>query len=231
MPKTMPSIFSFQHPVTQAAAIQGIQLLGQFWLQSRLAKISSGPDLRKEYIDKLDQLIKKIEAERNMNKERTPVLADMSADISKEETAALPDMSAHINMSAYTNKEKTAAESSTAKGIATACLPCTRAHLITVAGTLKEALRFARDEGLNHPEVLDRLDAAAEEIAVMERFDLAPERIANAPPEEKEVIRKVLPQIRNLRQKLINEIDSVEDLEETAATAAEIYKQARNTGE
>lgn len=113
--------------------------------------------------------------------------------------------------------------------VATACLPCTRAHLLTVAGALKEALRFAREGGVQHPEVQDRLDAAAEEIVVMERFDLAPEKVANAPEHEKATLRELIPKIRNVRQNLINNIKSVEDLEEVAVQAVELYKQARST--
>lgn len=112
--------------------------------------------------------------------------------------------------------------------VATACLPCTRAHLLTVAGALKEALRFAREGGVQHPEVQDRLDAAAEEIVVMERFDLAPEKVANAPDHEKEALRELIPKIRTMRQNLINNVKSVEDLEEIAVQAVELYKQVRS---
>lgn len=117
------------------------------------------------------------------------------------------------------------------EGIGMACLPCTRAHLITVRGTLKEALRFAlgEKEGVKHQEVVDRLDAAAEELTVMERFDLAPEKIAKTSAKEKAIINQMLPKIRSMRQEMLNGLSSPEELQEMASMVDEIYKQVRTT--
>ena len=111
--------------------------------------------------------------------------------------------------------------------VATACLPCTRAHLIGVTGDLEEAVRMARTRGVNDPEVVERIDAAAKELVTLERFDLSPDKIQKLPPEEKEVVTKVLPRIRDLRQRVLNEITTVEDLEKLAAEAADTYRQVR----
>lgn len=112
--------------------------------------------------------------------------------------------------------------------ISVGCLPCARAHLATIAGTLKEALRFAREDerGILHPEVQTRLQAAEEEITAVERHDWTPERILASPPEQQEVIRQMLPVLRELRQDII-EIQSVEDLERAAARAAELSVRLR----
>ena len=104
-----------------------------------------------------------------------------------------------------------------------ACVGCSRAHLATISGTLSEALRFAREGGIGHPEVQRRILAAEEEISVMERFDLAPDAIAASPQVDQVIVHRYLPDIRSLRQ-AIGDIKSVEDLEVTAA-------QAQNLGQ
>lgn len=108
--------------------------------------------------------------------------------------------------------------------ISAACVPCARAHLIGVRGDLREALRFARESGMDHPEARRRIDHAAEEVVMLERYDLTPEAIAKAPPEEQAVIRELLPGIRKLRQRLLNQIHDVEDLELAAIEASQLYE-------
>lgn len=110
--------------------------------------------------------------------------------------------------------------------LAVGCLPCARAHLATIAGTLKEAIRFARSEGLNHPEVQSRLEAAEEDVTIVERHDWTPEKILRSPEHEQKLIRAMLPKLRELRQEIID-IDSVEDLEEVAAKAATLSVELR----
>lgn len=106
------------------------------------------------------------------------------------------------------------------------CLPCARAHFATVAGTLKEALRFAREGGIADPEVQSRLEAAEEDITVIERHDWTPEKILRSPREQQEVMRQMLPELRQLRQEVIG-ISSVEDLERAAAKAGELSTRLR----
>lgn len=108
----------------------------------------------------------------------------------------------------------------------TGCVPCARAHLSTVSGTLKEALRFARSEGMGHPEVQTRLQAAEEDITLIERHDWTPEKILASPPEEAEIIREFLPRLRNLRQEVVD-ISTVDDLERAAASAARLATDFR----
>ena len=121
------------------------------------------------------------------------------------------------------------APASGSSDISAACVPCARAHLIGVRGDLREALRFARESGVDHPEARRRIDHAAEEVVMLERYDLTPEAIAKAPPEEQAVIRELLPGIRRLRQRLLNQIHDVEDLELAAIEASQLYEtlQAR----
>lgn len=105
--------------------------------------------------------------------------------------------------------------------VSTGCLPCAQGHLATIAGTLKEALRFAREEGMESSEVLTRLQTAREDVAVLERHDWTPEKILASPPEQQEIIRRMLPEVRRLRQQII-QIQTVQDLEEAAARAGQL---------
>jgi len=102
----------------------------------------------------------------------------------------------------------------------TACTLCSDEHLSEVSGALAEALRFARSEGLASKEVIRRTRHARDELNAMERFDLAPEEVTKLPEDEKEVAHWALPESRNLRHS-INSIRTVDDLEKTAAQAAE----------
>lgn len=127
---------------------------------------------------------------------------------------------------ALNNSYPDSAQTSVDGDVSTGCLPCARAHLSTIAGTLKEALRFAREGGIMHPEVQSRLQTAEEDVTVIERHDWTPEKILRSPKEEQELMRGFIQRLRELRQRIIT-IDSVEDLEETAARAGELATDLR----
>lgn len=105
----------------------------------------------------------------------------------------------------------------------TACLACARDHLATVSGALGEAVRFARAGGVGDPEAQRRLALAEEEVAIMERIDLAPDALAALSPEEKELAEAVLVRGRGLRQEL-GEVKDLEGLERVAASAS-LFRQ------
>lgn len=108
----------------------------------------------------------------------------------------------------------------------TSCVLCTRAHLATVSASLKEAIRFARSNGIEDENVSARLNTAEEEINVLERFDLSPEQVENSPPEDKQLIQEFQPKIRRLRQNIVM-IDNVDSLEKTAAEAGRLATEFR----
>lgn len=112
--------------------------------------------------------------------------------------------------------EIVAAPAASAKG--TACLVCTADHLSTLTGALNEAMRFARDGGVDQDEVQRRLLLATDELNICERIDLAPDRTAGLGPKERDVATWVLPQLRSLRHSL-KEVASPDDLEQVAAKA------------
>jgi hypothetical protein len=133
--------------------------------------------------------------------------------------------------SSYTGPAETSsyigpAETSANGDVSTGCLPCARAHLSTISGTLKEALRFARSEGIMHPEVQSRLQTAEEDITIIERHDWTPEKILRSPEDERKLMREFIQRLRELRQKVMT-ISSVEDLEEAAARAGELAADLR----
>lgn len=110
--------------------------------------------------------------------------------------------------------------------VSTACLSCSRSHLSTVSGALSEATRFAREGGISDPEVQKRLMIAEDEINILERIDLSPQSLVEAPPEERQVAEQYLPRIRKLRQEIGN-ITSVERLQQTAAEASILGQEFR----
>jgi len=98
------------------------------------------------------------------------------------------------------------------------CIPCAADHFSTVAGALTEALRFARTEGIDHQEVLDRIAISFDELNIMERIDAAPEKLNRLPEEEQSLMRDATVMSRDLRHSL-SDLTCVEDLEAVAALA------------
>lgn len=211
----------------QRITVEGIKYLLTLLFTKRR---SEEPDPRRIYLQKLDELAKKIDAEIEKKNGQVAIAGGVNHPGMQEV------VSIHSNEEGVTNTTveevhskppQIGASDIKTNNVATACLPCTRSHLHTVAGLLKEALRFAREEGVNHPEVVNRLDAAAEELAVLERVDLAPENIRNSPEKEKQVINTVLPEIRRLRQEVVNNITDASKLEETATKTVELNRKIR----
>ncbi len=116
-------------------------------------------------------------------------------------------------------KEKEASGSSMKESKSTACIPCSKAHISAVSGSLSESIRFARDGGIKHPEVVDRLGIATDELAAMERIDLAPYKIESLKGEEREFAEWIVGRTRDLRHSL-DAISNVEALEKAAVEAA-----------
>ncbi len=108
----------------------------------------------------------------------------------------------------------------------TGCISCSRSHLSTVSGSLAESLRFAREGGIEHPEVQRRLMLAEDEINIMERVDLAPDALAKSPPMERRLAEEYLPKIRALRQN-IGAVMSPEALGKIAAEASVLSQEFR----
>jgi len=107
----------------------------------------------------------------------------------------------------------------------TACLQCTDDHLSTLVGALNEAMRFARESGVDQAEVQRRLHIATDELNICERIDLAPDKTANLGPAEKKVAGWILPKLRKIRHQLkeVTDADSLEQVAAMAATTREEY--------
>lgn len=136
--------------------------------------------------------------------------------------------------------------------VATSCLACGRAHLAAVAAalksagrprvlppelvrirnvltdvaaSLKEATRFARADGMHHPEVRARVSSAQEAVVLLERLDLSPEALEKAGPQARQEIEALLPRLREARQAAENAGDSLEALTEAAARTGSLARE------
>jgi hypothetical protein len=103
-----------------------------------------------------------------------------------------------------------------------------------VTGDLKEALRFAREDGMTHPETIRRVAHAQALVDTLERFTLRPETLAALPPSQRQVVeRQVLPTLRRARQALHNAPDgsppTVASLSDAAAQLGTVATQLRVT--
>jgi len=110
--------------------------------------------------------------------------------------------------------------------VSVSCIACARAHFATVSASLKEAVRFSRENDISYTEIQTRISTAEEEIVALERYDWSPEKILNSPPQEQEIINNFLPKVRELRQQ-ITVIVTTTDLVKCAATAGNLHNEYR----
>jgi hypothetical protein len=123
------------------------------------------------------------------------------------------------NAGKETEKEKQGlSDGSQSVSEGTACIPCSQDHLSTCSGLLAEALRFARNDGIESPEAISRVGLCADELNALERVDLRPELTSLLPHWEREIANGVLTGSRNLRHDMAG-ILSVGDLENVAGRA------------
>lgn len=152
-----------------------------------------------------------------------PLRSAPTATITEAPVAEVPPVEAPVAeplgevKAAPKRRRKPAGDEVIPKG--TACLQCTSDHLSTLVGALNEAMRFARDGGVDQEEVQRRVHIATDELNICERIDLAPDKTAALGPKEKEVATWILPELRSLRHSL-KEVNSTDELEMIAATAA-----------
>ena len=107
--------------------------------------------------------------------------------------------------------------------VATGCVPCAISHFGTCAGLLNEAMRFARKDGLESYEVLDRINKSLDELNALERVDLDSEKIFALPQGEKELAVKALNASRATRHSLESLI-TVDDLDKATADVQTIRR-------
>jgi len=96
-----------------------------------------------------------------------------------------------------------------------------RDQMLQISAALKESLRFAREDGLTHPEVQKRLADTQEWAVDLERFQLRPEALTAMPPAARAQAEALLVPLRRLRQQ-IGEARDVGDLTEASALAGQL---------
>lgn len=100
--------------------------------------------------------------------------------------------------------------------VETGCVPCSIGHLGTCVGVINEAMRFAKKDGLESKEVIDRTNMCLDELNALERVDLRPEMIAGLPTWEKDLANQALSVSRETRHSL-ESLSNVSELETAAA--------------
>ena len=146
------------------------------------------------------------------NKKRLEDLQDILVS-AKPETA---DQSQAVPEDTIYESLAEIAQEARGSDIATGCVPCAIGHFGTCAGLLNEGMRFARKDGLESNEVLDRINKSLDELNALERVDLDSEKIFTLPPGEKELAIKALNASRATRHSL-ESLTTVDDLESVTA--------------
>lgn len=145
---------------------------------------------------------------------REEVVALLEYDLTPEKLAQTPEIDREV-------LGKYAAKMSAMKDVLAGPMPET-----TVASaSLKEALRFAREDGMDHPEVQVRVARTEEAINALERVKLAPEHLKQLSPEQRQAAKSALPELRRARQDLLNKTFTADDLEDVTARIALIDQQ------
>lgn len=109
----------------------------------------------------------------------------------------------------------------------TACVACSKNHVAAAAGLLAEGKRFL-DQGLNSPEVVDRINLATQEITTMERGDLHPDTIERLPEDEKKIAIHIAQEARKIRHtldKIKTKEDYVHAIQELSDLSRDVTKQ------
>lgn len=183
---------------------------------------------REEDMDKIAILLRAVELIPNfLPKQKPPVIDYSPLYEAIPKSVEMPKISAtEIEVRTEPASIEKAPESSAEETVATGCISCSRSHLSTISGALGESLRFAREDGIQHPEVQRRIMMSEDEANIMERIDLAPDALLNSPPEERQLAEEYLPRIRKLRQGL-GGISSVDKLEEVAGEASLLAQEFR----
>lgn len=136
-----------------------------------------------------------------------PTVADLRNDVAQIYAQESPESppSSESSIAAPPITEK-------ATGTATGCVPCSIGHLGTCSGLLNEAMRFARNDGVESDEVISRVNICLDELNALERVDLRPEMIHGLPPWERALAEQALSLSRAIRHDL-EQIPSVSGLE------------------
>jgi hypothetical protein len=115
-----------------------------------------------------------------------------------------------------------------ANSIKAGCIPCAIGHYGTCVGTINEAVRFARAEGIGSPEVIERTGICLDELNAMERIDLRPQKIAALDADwEKQLANKALDESRNIRHAL----EGLSSPDELVEIAAKIQSMRQDLGQ
>lgn len=115
-------------------------------------------------------------------------------------------------------------EEEKASSIEAGCVPCSLGHLSVCSGIINEAMRFARSDGMDSNEVIDRVGHCLQELNALEREDLTPEMIIGLPSWEKELAVEALETSRATRH-LLEGITTTDELEKVAAKTQTAYTQ------
>ncbi len=108
-----------------------------------------------------------------------------------------------------------------------ACDICALDHFSTCAGLMQHARDFALREGIESQEVITRIARCREQLNSLEREDLTPANIVQLSPAEQKIAHNFLPKSSELRHAL-NDITSIDKLENVAANAQEISSSFQN---
>lgn len=177
-----------------------------------------------KWLSLLPELLNRIPLERLLthppdNKKRLEELRDIFQTAQPETPLGQqtePDTEPHQSL-------REIAQAARGGDVATGCVPCSLSHFGTCAGLLSEAMRFARKDGLQSNEVLDRINKSLDELNALERVDLDSEKIYALPSGEKEIAAKALNASRATRHAL-ESLTTVEELEKVTADVQIVRK-------
>lgn len=174
-------------------------------------------DVINEGFDLVSHLIKKQKPEITGE---LPSVQDLEAKFheiySRNPVETVPEIENAGKVSEKGRQGLSASSQGVSEGVA--CIPCSQDHLSTCSGLLAEGPRFARNDGIESPEVISRVGLCGDELNALERVDLRPELTSQLPDWEREIANSVLTGSRDLRHDMA-EVLSVADLENVASRA------------
>lgn len=155
--------------------------------------------------------------------ESIPTVADLEDEVQKlrasENSGSLGAPLSQEPSAPSTTQEK-------ATSIASGCIPCSIGHLGTCSGLLNEAMRFARKDGIQSEDVINRVNMCMDELNALERVDLRPEMTQGLPQSQKPLVDKAL----NLSRSLRHDLESLSDISTLETVAAKTQATRQEIG-
>jgi len=107
-----------------------------------------------------------------------------------------------------------------------ACTVCALKHLSRASGLIGEASQMLASYDFVSPTIQGRIDTVAENLGALEDWDWSPAKLSRSTPEDRALVEKFYPKVRELRRKVLT-VQNPQELEQTAGAMKKLSTDYR----